>query len=100
MNYPRTPGNPRTDLYLGIMLQQFSNENRLAVITYLASVSYATQVIIAKHTKIKQSTVSKHVKALEAAGLITRVKSGTQVLIYINTDSWKFLLSEINKMVD
>jgi len=67
----RQKPNPRPDL-LGDILKAASDPTRRAILTVLAQEGPTTVTGIAGRFDISLNSVSKHIKALENAGLVTR----------------------------
>lgn len=80
-----------------------SNPKRWTIIQYLYSARFATASVIQRKCQIKQPTVSRHLRSLTEADLLTREKIGTSVIYQINPETWKKLtnqLAELEKRSD
>lgn len=76
-----------------------SNHRRWAIIQYLHSARFATANVIQRRCQLKQPTVSRHLRSLTEADLLTREKIGTSVIYQLNAMIWKKLTNQLEELV-
>lgn len=75
-----------------------SNPKRWAIIQYLHLARFATATVIQRRCQIKQPTVSRHLRSLTEADLLTREKIGSSVIYEINPTTWKKLTNHLGEL--
>lgn len=78
---------------LGDILKAAADPTRRAILTLLAQLGPTRVTDIARHFEMSLNSVSKHIKVLEAAGLVTRRTEWREHLIEVRMEP----LSEIDQ---
>lgn len=88
-------GTTKNDLFtdqqnrLALLAKAIGHPARIAILQYLLKVQGCVCGAIVEELPLSQSTVSQHLKALKAAGLIQGSVEGASICYCINKNTWK-----------